>query len=125
MPGNETSRTRETGRLYACDGFSIPQFGTSIPWLWIWSRAADRVLGLRPSQLVQLSTLLAISPDISLWRRWFPARDGTGVDAAAAGAALMADCYAAGEMPPPDGARIRKPGRPREHIISDKPMYSG
>ena len=112
MPGNETSRTRETGRLYACDGFSIPQFGTSVPWCWIWSRAADRVLGLRPSQLVQLSTLLAINPDISLWRRWFPAKDGTGVDACGAGAALMADCYAAGEMPPPDAARIRKPGRP-------------
>ena len=37
-----------------------------------------------------------------------------GVDAAAAGAALMADCYVAGEMEPPDGARIRKPGRPRK-----------
>ena len=113
-PGNETSRTRETGRLYACDGFSIPQFGTSIPWLWIWSRAADRVLGLRPSQLVQLSTLLAINPNLDQWRRWFPAKDGTGVDAAAAGAALMVDCYAAGEMEPPDAARIRKPGRPRK-----------
>ena len=113
-PGNTTSRTRETGRLYACDGYSIPQFGTSIPWLWIWSRAADRVLGLRPSQLVQLSTLLAIHPDAAQWRRWFPAKDGTGVDAAAAAAALVADCYAAGEMPPPDAARIRKPGRPRK-----------
>ena len=113
MPENTISRARETGRLYECDGFSIPQFGTSIPWLWIWSRAADRVLGLRPSQLVQLSTLLAINPDISLWRRWFP-EAGAGVDAAAAGAALMADCYAAGEMPPPDAARIRKPGRPRK-----------
>ena len=114
MLGNETSRTRETGRLYECDGFSIPQFGTSIPWLWVWSRAADRIMGLRPSQLVQLSTLLAIHPDAAQWRRWFPAKDGTGVDAVKAGAVLMADCYAAGEMEPPDAARIRKPGRPRK-----------
>ena len=114
MPENETSRARDYAPVYECRGYSIPQFGTSIPWLWIWSRAADRVLGLRPSQLVQLSTLLAIHPDISLWRRWFPAEDGTGVDAAAAGASLMADCYTAGEMPPPDAARIRKPGRPRK-----------
>ena len=114
MPGNETSHAREYEPVYECRGFSIPQFGTSIPWLWIWSRAADRVLGLRPSQLVQLSTLLAIHPDIGLWRRWFPAKDGPGVDTSAAGAALMADCYAAGEMPPPDAARIRKPGRPRK-----------
>jgi hypothetical protein len=112
MPENKTSRARDYAPVYECRGYSIPQFGTSIPWCWIWSKAADRVLGLRPSQLVQLSTLLAINPDISLWRRWFRAKDGTGVDVSAAGASLMADCYAAGEMPPPDATRIRKPGRP-------------
>ena len=114
MTENEISRARVYEPVYRAEGFSIPTFGTSIPWCWIWSRAADRVLGLRPSQLCSVSTLMVIHPDAAQWRRWFPAKDGTGVDAAAAGAALMVDCYAAGEMEPPDAARIRKPGRPRK-----------
>ena len=68
MPENQTSRTRDYAPVYECRGFSIPQFGTSIPSLWIWSRAADRMLGLRPSQLVQLSTLLAINS--AEWISW-------------------------------------------------------
>ncbi len=72
---------------------------------------AEVVEGNDPQR--QRQTLRDATTMTDLWER-FPAKDGTGVDAVKAGAVLMADCYAAGEMLPPDEARIRKPGRPRK-----------
>ena len=117
MPENETSRAREFVPVYECRGYTMPEWGTSIPWCWIWSRATGRVLGLRPSQLCNVSTLMAIHPDAEHWRRGFrESGRGTGIDSVKAGAWLLAECYAAGEMLPPEEARIRKPGRPRKGV---------
>jgi len=110
----ETSRAREPEPLFECRGHWFAPFGTSVPWLWIWSRAAGRVLGLRPSQLSSEGTLLTICPDVDHWRRNFPDRKGSsGIDCVRASATLIAECYRAGLKKPPPDVAIRGPGRPR------------
>ena len=110
----ETSHVREWIPVYRALGYSFPEWGTSIPWLWIWAKDTNRTFGLRPSQLISVSTLFALCPVPVIWRAWFPEKGGPGIDCLAAGAALLKACYDAGEIEPPAGINIRGPGRPRK-----------
>jgi hypothetical protein len=105
------SRARDSKAEWWPDGFFIPPWGGP-PWLWIYSRAADRVLGLRPSQLMGQGALLAIVPDAGFWRGHF--KQAGDIDWQAAAAAVIAACYAAGERPAPTGFALRGPGRPKK-----------
>ena len=58
MPENETSRARVYEPVYRAEGFSIPTFGTSIPWCWIWSKAARRAYA---NDVTDPGHLLAVS----------------------------------------------------------------
>ena len=89
------------------EGFFIPPWGGP-PWLWIYSKAAGRVLGLRPSQLLGKGGLMCIVPRVDFWEHYM---DGRGWDGAAA--KVLALCYGEGHREPPEGISIRGPGRPR------------
>lgn len=91
------------------EGFFLPPWGGP-PWLWIYSKAAGRVLALRPSQLLGKGGLLAIVPRPGFWRHYM---DNPAEDWDSAAAKVLALCYEAGHREPPEGVSIRGPGRPR------------
>jgi hypothetical protein len=95
-------------------GVWYPPWGPSVPWLWIWSRAAGRILGFRPSQMIW-ANLLVICPDKSRWAKSFPGKKPGTTDWAAAAARLIEGCLLCGIVEPPEGFNIRGPGRPRKH----------
>ena len=99
------------------EGYFIPPWGGP-PWLWVYSRAADRVMGLRPSQILGQGVILSIVPDANFWRGNF-GKNGD-VDWLAAAGEIIAACYSAGERPAPPGFKVRGPGRPRKDGVDGK-----
>jgi hypothetical protein len=93
-------------------GFSMPP-GGGPPWLWLYSRAAGRAMGMRPTQLLSQGNMLALVPNVAHWRQLHPAKSGSGADWESAAAEVMRHCYDVGEIEPPEGIIPRGPGRPK------------
>ena len=117
MPKNEISRACEPICHWRAVGYCLPPRGGT-PYLFVWSRAADRVLTLRPGQIVGRAGLLSIVPDLRFWTGNYRVRKGRldpdSADWDRATGDVIAECYRAGETSPPAGVLIRSPGRPRK-----------
>ena len=68
---------------------------------------------LRSRDIMALSGLALLCPDLSVWRRYFPRGRGR-VDSAAAGAFLIGQCRAAGLCELPPELAPRPAGRPKK-----------
>jgi hypothetical protein len=67
--------------------------------------------------LASLPGLLALNPDASLWRRWFPKRGGR-VDTVAAAAFCIRECRCRGLIELPSTLAPRPVGRPKKGAVA-------